>query len=119
LSTHRRKADETPPPAEIEAGATVKAKKLRFERVPETEVRFPGSDEERSGTHTERENLPDEVEPGVTYEDVKVRWEAGAAFRAEITPEVAEAIAEEEEEQEQTSGTRRGGDGRRRQQRRA
>ena len=96
MSTPRRK-DEAP--AEIEAGATVKAKKLRFERVPETEVRFPGSDEERSGSHTERENLPDEVEPGVTYRDVKVRWEAGAAFRADVAPEVAEAIAEEEEEQ--------------------
>jgi hypothetical protein len=96
LSTPRRK-DEAPA-AEIEAGATVKAKKLRFESVPETEVRFPGSDEERSGSHTERENLPEEVEPGVTYRDVKVRWEAGAAVRAEVAPEVAEAMAEEEEQ---------------------
>jgi hypothetical protein len=23
---------------------------------------------------SERENLPDEVEPGVTYEDIDVRW---------------------------------------------
>jgi hypothetical protein len=92
-----QREDEAPAP-EIEAAATVKAKKLRFERVPETEVRFPGSDEERSGSHTERENLPDEVEPGVTYRDVKVHWGAGAAFRAEVAPEVAEAMAEEEEE---------------------
>ena len=97
MSTPRRK--DEPPTAEIEAGATVKAKKLRFERVPETEVRFPGSDEERSGSHTERENLPDEVEPGVTYRDVKVRWESGAAFRAEVAPEVAEALAEDEDEE--------------------
>ena len=96
MSGSQRK--DEPPAAEIEAGATVKAKKLRFERVPETEVRFPGSDEERSGSHTERENLPDEVEPGVTYRDVKVRWESGAAFRAEVAPEVAEAMAEEDEE---------------------
>ena len=85
------------PAAEIEAGATVKAKKLRFESVPEAEVRFPGSDEERSGSHTERENLPEEVEPGITYRDVKVRWDAGAAVRVEVAPEVAEAMAEEEE----------------------
>lgn len=97
MSGSQRK-DEAPA-AEIEAGATVKAKKLRFERVPETEVRFPGSDEERSGSHTERENLPDEVEPGVTYRDVKVRWESGAAFRAEVAPEVAEAMADEEVEE--------------------
>ena len=96
MSGSQRK-DEAPA-AEIEAGATVKAKKLRFESVPETEVRFPGSDEERSGSHTERENLPDEVEPGVTYRDVTVRWESGAAFRAEVAPEVAEAMAEEDDE---------------------
>ena len=96
MSAARRKG-EAPPPAEVEVGATVKAKKLRFESVPETEVRFPGSDEERSGSHTERENLPEEVEPGVTYRDVKVRWDAGAAVRVEIAPEVAEAMAEEEE----------------------
>ena len=107
MSTSRGK-DDAPPPAEIEAGATVKAKKLRFARVPETEIRFPGSDEDRSGSHTERENLPDEVEPGVTYRDVKVQWEARAAFRAEVAPEVAEAMAEdpeEEEERDRTSGT--------------
>jgi hypothetical protein len=95
VSGGQRKDDA--PPAEIEAGATVKAKKLRFESVPETEVRFPGSDEERSGSHTERENLPEEVEPGVTYRDVKVRWDAGAAVRVDVAPEVAEAMAEEEE----------------------
>ncbi|MCD6015739.1 MAG: hypothetical protein K0R88_1823 [Solirubrobacterales bacterium] len=95
MSGGQRKDDA--PPAEIEAGATVKAKKLRFESVPETEVRFPGSDEERSGSHTERENLPEEVEPGVTYRDVKVRWDAGAAVRVDVAPEVAEAMAEEEE----------------------
>jgi hypothetical protein len=97
VSAARRKDEAPPPPAEIEVGATVKAKKLRFERVPETEVRFPDSDEERSGSHTERENLPDEVEPGVTYRDVKVRWKAGAAVRVEEAPEVADAMAEEEE----------------------
>jgi hypothetical protein len=91
----RRRKDEVPP-ADVEIAAAVKAKKLRFDTVPETEVRFPGSDEERSGSHTERENLPDEVEPGVTYEDVTVRWRAGAAFRAEA-PEVVEAEEEERE----------------------
>ena len=104
MSSEQRKdearKDEAPaPPAEVEVGAIVKAKKLRFERVPEAEVRFPGSDEERSGSHTERENLPDEVEPGVTYRDVKVRWGAQAAVRVEAAPEVAEAMAEEEEEE--------------------
>jgi hypothetical protein len=31
-----------------------------------------------SDSHTERENLPEQVEPGVTYEHVRVRWRGGA-----------------------------------------
>jgi len=64
------------PRADVEIGAVVRARRLRFEEVPETEVEVEGDEE--SGSHTERENLPDEVEPGVTYRDVKVRWRASA-----------------------------------------
>jgi hypothetical protein len=95
VTGQRRK--DAPPVADIEVGAVAKMKSIRFERVPETEVRFPGSDEERSGSHTERENLPDEVEPGVTYQDAKVRWRGGASFRAEVPQELAERLDEEEE----------------------
>ena len=55
---------------DIELGAAVKAKKLRFEHVPDTDVRYVGD----SSSVTERTNLPDEVEEGVTYRDVEVRW---------------------------------------------
>jgi hypothetical protein len=34
--------------------------------------------EVEAGSATERENLPDEVEPEVTYRDVRVRWHAAA-----------------------------------------
>jgi hypothetical protein len=61
-------------PADIEIGARVKAKKLRFRRVPETEVRTSDGSRPRS----ERKNLPDEVEPGVTYRDVEVTWHTEA-----------------------------------------
>jgi hypothetical protein len=44
-------------------------------------VSFEGDPEPESDSHTERENLPDEVEPGVTYRDVRVRWRAGARLR--------------------------------------
>ena len=82
------------PPAEIEVGAVVRADAIRFEEVPETEVSFPNSDQERSGSHTERENLPEEVEPGVTYRDIKVRWRAGAAVRTDVADEVREELDE-------------------------
>ena len=89
--------------SDIEIGASAKMKSIRFDRVPETEVGFPGSDQERSGSHTERENLPDEIEPGVTYRDAKVTWRAEAVPRIEVTHELAEALAdlaEEEDERE-------------------
>ena len=37
--------------------------------------------EGESGSRAERENLPDEVEPGVTCRNVRVGWRAGAALR--------------------------------------
>ena len=57
---------------DIEIGAAVKAKKLRFKRVPETDVRWS----EGSGAESERKHLPEQVEPGVTYRDGEVRWYA-------------------------------------------
>jgi len=55
---------------DVEFGAAVKAKKMKFRRVPKTEVRWS----EGSGAESERVNLPEQVEPGVTYRDVEVRW---------------------------------------------
>jgi hypothetical protein len=80
------KRRDEPQLADIEIGAAAKMKAIRFEKVPETEVRFPDSDERRSGSLTERENLPDEIEPGVTYRDAKIRWRAEAAVRSERPP---------------------------------
>ncbi len=63
---------------DVEIGAVVRAKRLRFKRVPDTEVSFHGDPPPESGSGSERENLPDEVEPGVTYRDVRVAWRAAA-----------------------------------------
>ena len=63
---------------DVEMEAVVKAKSLRFERVPDIEVSFHGGPEREQVSGSERENLPDEVEPGVTYRDVRVRWRAAA-----------------------------------------
>ena len=53
---------------DIEVTADVKARELRFDEVPETEVNPPAQ--------TERENLPEKVGPehtGVTFRNVGVR----------------------------------------------
>ena len=73
-----RRPDREPPPADVEIGATAQARRLVFRRTPETRVEFEGEPGGESDSHTERENLPDEVEPGKVYRDVKVQWVAGA-----------------------------------------
>jgi hypothetical protein len=70
---------------DLEIAATVRADELRFECKPEVDVvayaDWPATVEWVS----ERENLPDEVEPGVTYRDCAVRW--GVAMRLrEVDP---------------------------------
>jgi hypothetical protein len=53
---------------DIELTAEVRARGLRFDEVPDTEVHPPAQ--------TERENLPEQVRPeheGVTFRDIRVR----------------------------------------------
>jgi len=68
---------------DIEIGASVRAKRLRFRRRPKADVDLHGEVREpdahsdlQTTSGSERENLPEEVEPGVTYRDVRVRWRA-------------------------------------------
>jgi len=89
----RRPEDEP----DIQIGAAATAKKLRFKKKPETNVEFekrgeanledlgPQELEIQTASGSKRENLPDEVEPGVTYRDVTVRW--GAAAKIVPPPE--------------------------------
>ena len=49
---------------DVEIAAAIRADEVRFECKPESV--------------TERENLPDELEPGVTYRNFAVRWRAAA-----------------------------------------
>jgi hypothetical protein len=72
----RRKKRARARPPDVEIGASVRAKKLRFKDRPQTETVVEGADR----SFSERENLPDEVEPGVTYRDVRVRWRLAAAI---------------------------------------
>ncbi len=64
---------DSPENPDVEISAKVKARELYFEEVPETRTRFWGHPERESVSGTERENLPDEVESGVTYRDASVR----------------------------------------------
>ena len=59
--------------------ATATAREVRFNTQPRTAVRTLGCAD--SLVVTERVNLPDPVEPGVTYRDVRVGVEIRADFR--------------------------------------
>jgi hypothetical protein len=64
----KRERSVVPEGSDIELTADVKARELRFDEVPETEVYPPAQ--------TERENLPEEVRPehaGVTFRNISVR----------------------------------------------
>lgn len=71
---------DKPEDPDIEFIADVKARELRFEEVPETEVRFTNHPERESAWGTDRVNLPYEVEPGVTYRDPTVRLRIATAL---------------------------------------
>jgi pyruvate/2-oxoglutarate dehydrogenase complex dihydrolipoamide acyltransferase (E2) component len=58
---------------DIDFSASVKARELRFEEEPQTEVRFWGHPERKSVSANERKNLPEKVRQGVTYRDVRVQ----------------------------------------------
>ena len=74
----RRKRDEGAPSRagrpDIELDASVSADELRFTEAPETEVRFFGEPGHESDSRSVRVNLPERVEAGVTYRDVRVDY---------------------------------------------
>jgi hypothetical protein len=92
---------------DVEIGASVRAKRLRFREKPQTQVELHGELEEPEGqseletaSGSERQNLPDEVEPGVDYRDVNVRWRAAARLRE---PGSSEDAAPEQDRKSDTS----------------
>jgi hypothetical protein len=69
-----KKRPSHPQRADIELVARVRADDLRFDKTPETEVRFFGEPGHQSASGSDRANLPDEVEPGVTYRNISVDY---------------------------------------------
>jgi hypothetical protein len=63
-----------PDPADLDFTATVEAEELHFDEVPETSVVFTGDPGQQSASGSDRINLPDRVEEGVTYRDVRVDY---------------------------------------------
>lgn len=88
-------------------GAAAKARRLRFRSKPRTKVRFEGRTQVRSDegieeldldsqSSSERRNLPEDVEPSVTYRDIQVGWTGRA--RARMPEDLEEGDTEGEGE---------------------
>lgn len=71
------KANE-PDPADIELTAKVRMRTLRFREQPDTSVGFTGDPGHEAASGSDRTNLPERVEAGVTYRDVSVDYRLAA-----------------------------------------
>ena len=100
-----KKRPDKPRNPDIEFTANVRARELRFEEVPETEVTFEGHPRRESASGTDRENLPDEVEPGVTYRDPEVRLRIASALD-ESDPEIRKWFEEQDGKTDEKRRTR-------------
>ncbi len=79
--------------ADLSITARVTARELRFEKVPNPKVEFTGRPRRETLWEAERENLPAEVRPGVTYRDIGITLRITSVF-ADIERIVAEALGE-------------------------
>lgn len=89
---------QTPAPAatptpDLSITAHVTARELLFRKVPNARVDFTGKPERQTVWEADRENLPGEVRPGVTYRDIGIRLRITSVF-ADIDRIVAEALGE-------------------------
>ena len=67
---------------DVEMAASVRADELRFECKPDVEVRAYADTPASAESSSQRENLPDELEAGVTYRDFAIRWRLAARLRS-------------------------------------
>ena len=78
-------------PPDVLIVATVTARELRFGSLPRGELRVNGCPLPDSAFVTERVNLPERIEPGVTYRDVRVGVQIRAWLNVRCLPALAAA----------------------------
>ncbi len=79
--------------ADIAIIANITAKELRFDVVPNPTVEFLDKLKNQTIWQAERINLPDKIEPGVTYRNIGIRLKITSRL-ADIERIVAEALGE-------------------------
>lgn len=63
---------------DVEMKFSVRARELRLECEPTVEIEVHADSPATAECESSRENLPDELTPGVTYRDIAVTWRAAA-----------------------------------------
>jgi hypothetical protein len=91
--TQTPRAEESGAEPDLSITARVTADSLRFEKVPNPNVEFTGKPRRETVWQSERQNLPQQVRPGVTYRDIGITLRITSVF-ADIDRIVAEALGE-------------------------
>lgn len=68
-------------PPDVEIAASARVESLRFDVKPQVRVSAYVDSPAAAESVAERDNLPDELEEGVTYRDLAVRWHVAARLR--------------------------------------
>jgi hypothetical protein len=87
------RVEESGAQPDLSITARVTADSLRFEKVPDPKVEFTGRPRRETVWKSDRENLPQQVQPGVTYRDIGITLRITSVF-ADIDRIVAEALGE-------------------------
>jgi hypothetical protein len=93
MSEQAPRAGEADAQADLSITAHVTADSLRFEKTPNPRVEFTGRPRRETVWEAERVNLPEQVQPGVTYRNIGVTLRITSVF-ADIERIVAEALGE-------------------------
>lgn len=100
---------------DLEFFTSVKAKEVKFGKVPEQgkrKVTYYGEPGHETEVEVEVENIPEEPEEGVVYRDVKVDWavEQWVVHPAEAEDFDADDVAEEVEQRRRREAGEAGAD---------
>ncbi len=79
--------------ADVALIANITIREMRFDAVPNPTVEFLGKPKTSNIWHADRYNLPDQVQPGVTYRNVGIRLKITSRL-ADIDRIVSEALGE-------------------------
>lgn len=79
-STTNQQPLPDPATADLVIQGRVTADRVKFEADPDSDIRFFGTPNRRTGWRTERQNIPKDVKPGVTYKNIKVNFKILSVF---------------------------------------